>query len=136
MKGEVSQEESTGKMRRAGKEVATRESLDRERDMIARINRGIGQFERLGGQHEFDAPAFLRPEQKQAIEFVLNSRDLAVNIRGAAGTGKTATLQELQRGLEESGRRVLAVAPTMSAGEELQKVGFSDAITVERLLQC
>ena len=54
---------------------------------------------------------------------------------GAAGTGKTATLQELQRGLEESGRRVLAVAPTMSAVEELQKVGLSDTITVERLLQ-
>jgi conjugative relaxase-like TrwC/TraI family protein len=135
LKGEFSLEESAGKILRAGKEVATGESLERERDMIARINRGIGQFERLGGQHEFDAPAFLRPEQKQAIEFVLNSGDLAVNIRGAAGTGKTATLQELQRGLEEGGRGVLAVAPTMSAVEELQKVGFSDAITVERLLQ-
>jgi conjugative relaxase-like TrwC/TraI family protein len=135
LKGEFSLEESAGKILRAGKEVATRESLDREREMIERVNRGIGQFERLGGQHEFAGSAFLRPEQKQAIEFVLNSRDLAVNIRGAAGTGKTATLQELQRGLEESGRRVLAVAPTMSAVEELQKVGFSDAITVERLLQ-
>ena len=135
LKGEFSLEESTGRILQAGKEVATRESLDRERDMIERINRGIGQFERLGGQHEFADSAFLRPEQKQAIEFVLDSRDLAVNIRGAAGTGKTATLQELQRGLEESGRQVLAVAPTMSAVEELQKVGFSDAITVERLLQ-
>ncbi len=135
LKGEFSLEESTGRILQAGKEVATRESLDRERDMIERINRGIGQFERLGGQHEFADSAFLRPEQKQAIEFVLDSRDLAVNIRGAAGTGKTATLQELQRGLEESGREVLAVAPTMSAVEELQKVGFSDAITVERLLQ-
>jgi conjugative relaxase-like TrwC/TraI family protein len=135
LKGEFSLEESTGKILRAGKEVATRESLDRERDTIERINRGIGQFERLGGQREFAPSAHLRPEQKQAIEFVLNSRDLAVNIRGAAGTGKTVTLEELQRGLEESGRRVLAVAPTMSAVEELQKVGFSDAITVERLLQ-
>jgi conjugative relaxase-like TrwC/TraI family protein len=135
LKGESSLAETNGDILRAGKEVATRESLDRERDMIERINRGIGQFERLGGQHEFAASAFLRPEQKQAIEFVLNSRDLAVNIRGAAGTGKTATLQELQRGLEEDDRRVLAVAPTMSAVEELQKVGFSDAITVERLLQ-
>jgi len=135
LKGEFSLEESNGRILQAGKEVATRESLDRERDMIERINRGISQFERLGGQHEFADSAFLRPEQKQAIEFVLDSRDLAVNIRGAAGTGKTATLQELQRGLEESGRQVLAVAPTMSAVEELQKVGFSDAITVERLLQ-
>src|SRR6266852_2369432 len=135
LKGEFSLEESTGRILQAGKEVAARESLDRERDMIERINRGIGQFERLGGQHEFAASAFLRPEQTEAVEFVLNSHDLAVNIRGAAGTGKTATLQELQRGLEESGRRVLAVAPTMSAFEELQKVGFADAITVERLLQ-
>jgi conjugative relaxase-like TrwC/TraI family protein len=135
LKGEFSLEESSGRILQAGKEVATRESLDRERDMIERINRGIGHFERLGGQHEFAASAHLRPEQKQAIEFVLDSRDLAVNIRGAAGTGKTTTLQELQRGLEESGRKVLAVAPTMSAVEELQKVGFSDAITVERLLQ-
>ncbi len=135
LKGEFSLEESTGRILQAGKEVATRESLDREQDMIERINRGIGQFERLGAQHEFAGSAFLRPEQKQAIQFVLDSRDLAVNIRGAAGTGKTATLQELQRGVEESGRQVLAVAPTMSAVEELQKVGFSDAITVERLLQ-
>ena len=135
LKGGFSLEESTGRILQAGKEVATRESLDREREMIERINRGIGQFERLGGRHEFAASTFLRPEQKEAIEFVLNSRDLGVNIRGAAGTGKTATLQELQRGLEESGRKVLAVAPTMSAVEELQKVGFSDAITVERLLQ-
>jgi ATP-dependent exoDNAse (exonuclease V) alpha subunit len=133
LKGEFSLEESTGRILQAGKEVATRESL--ERAMIERINRGIGQFERLGGQHEFAASALLRPEQKRAIEFVLNSCDLAVNIRGAAGSGKTAMLQELQRGLEESGRRVLAVAPTMSAVEELLKVGFSDAITVERLLQ-
>jgi ATP-dependent exoDNAse (exonuclease V) alpha subunit len=135
LKGEFSLEETNGRILQAGKEVATRESLDRERDMIERINRGVGQFERLGGQYEFADSAFLRPEQKQAIEFVLDSRDLAVSIRGAAGTGKTATLQELQRGLEESGRQVLAVAPTMSAVEELQKVGFSDAITVERLLQ-
>ena len=41
----------------------------------------------------------------------------------------------MRRGLLDAGRKVLAVAPTMSAVEELQKVGFADAITVERLLQ-
>ena len=77
----------------------------------------------------------MRPEQKHAVEFVLQSRDRVVSISGAAGTGKTATLRELLRGLKEAGRSVLAVAPTMSAVEELRKVGFADAITVERLLQ-
>ena len=58
-----------------------------------------------------------------------------MSISGAAGTGKTATLQELRRALSEAGREVLAVAPTMSAVEELQKVGFENAVTLERLLQ-
>jgi ATP-dependent exoDNAse (exonuclease V) alpha subunit len=58
-----------------------------------------------------------------------------VLIEGAAGTGKTAALQELGRALHEAGREVLAVAPTMSAVEELRKVGFPDATTLERLLR-
>jgi ATP-dependent exoDNAse (exonuclease V) alpha subunit len=102
--------------------------------MIESINRGIGSFEQLG-DGRFVASDCLNPEQKRAIEFVLDSRDLAVNISGAAGTGKTATLQELHRALAEANRRVLAAAPTVSAVEELQKVGFADAVTIERLLQ-
>ena len=86
-------------------------------------------------RREFIASDRLRPEQKRVVEFVLDSRDHVVAISGAAGTGKTATLQELRRGLLEARREVLAVAPTMSAVEELQKVGFRDAMTVERLLQ-
>jgi conjugative relaxase-like TrwC/TraI family protein len=134
-KGVLELEESSGRMLRSGSEIATRDSLDRERQMIAAVNRGIGQFEPLGGHRQFLASDRLRPEQKQAVEFVLASRDRAVNIRGAAGTGKTATLQELNRGLTEAGREVFAVAPTMSAVEELQKVGFANAATIQRLLQ-
>ena len=133
-KGVFQLEESSGHMFRVGNEIATRESLDRERQMVAAVNRGIGRFEPLGGKPGFIASDRLRPEQKHAVEFVLASRDHAVNIRGAAGTGKTATLQELNRALTEAGRNVLAVAPTMSAVEELQKVGFSNATTIQRLL--
>jgi ATP-dependent exoDNAse (exonuclease V) alpha subunit len=56
------------------------------------------------------------------------------NINGAAGAGKTALLKEVHRGLTEARRSVVAVAPTASAVEELQKVGFGDAMTVARLL--
>jgi conjugative relaxase-like TrwC/TraI family protein len=135
LKGELGVQTSDGRVLRNGNEIATRESLKRERQMIASVNRGMGSFEPPGGGQPFEASDRLRPEQKQAVEFVLQSRDRAVAINGAAGTGKTATLQELRRGLMENGREVLAVAPTMSAVDELQKVGFSDAITLERLLQ-
>ena len=135
LKGELSVQESAGRVLRSGREIATETSLEREQEMIATVNRGLGGFEPLVGAHTFVISDRLRPEQKHAVEFVLRSCDLAVSISGAAGTGKTATLKELRRGLMEAGRTVLAVAPTMSAVEELQKVGFADAITVERLLQ-
>jgi conjugative relaxase-like TrwC/TraI family protein len=135
LKGELGVQESVGRILRSGREVATEASLERERSMIAAINRGVGGFDPLGRGRFFIASDSLRPEQKNAVEFLLRSRDRAVSISGAAGTGKTATLRELLRGLNEAGRNVLAVAPTMSAVEELQKVGFADAITIERLLQ-
>ena len=135
LKGELSVQEAAGKILRSAREVATEISLERERNMIAAVNRGVGEFEALGAGHSFVALDNLRSEQKHAVEFVLQSRDRAVSISGAAGTGKTATLRELLRGLKDASRAVLAVAPTMSAVDELQKVGFTDAITVERLLQ-
>ena len=51
------------------------------------------------------------------------------------GTGKTATLKELRRGLSEGERDIIAIAPTMSAVAELKSVGFTEAMSVERLLQ-
>lgn len=134
-KGVLELEESSGRIFRAGNEIATRESLERERQTIAAINRGIGCFEPLGGENGFIVSDRLRPEQKHAVEFVLHSRDQAINLRGAAGTGKTATLEELHRGLNEAGRQVLALAPTRSAVEELHNVGFAGALTIERFLQ-
>ncbi len=133
-KGVLRLEESSGAILRVGNQIATRESLDRERQMITAIDRGLGAFDRLGGEHAFLVSDRLRPEQQHAVHQVLASRDWAVSLRGAAGTGKTATLQELHRGLAESRRDVLAVAPTTSAVNELHHVGFSGAMTIQRLL--
>ena len=135
LKETLSFQETSGAILRRGSEIATRESLKREQEMIECVNRGIGAEKAINGNGWFTPDCNLNPEQKNVIAFALNSRDSAINISGAAGTGKTATLQELLRGILESGHEILAVAPTRSAVEELQKVGFADAITVERLLQ-
>jgi conjugative relaxase-like TrwC/TraI family protein len=127
-------EVARGAMLAAGGEVATRESLARERQMVAAINEGINEYQPLGRSRDLLLSDRLRPEQKAAIEAVLDSRDLAININGAAGTGKTVLLQELHSKLTEARRSVVAVAPTASAMEELQKVGFRQAMTVARLL--
>ena len=134
VKAALQAEIASGAMLTARGEVATRDTLQREKAMVATIDGGMGQYQALGRGREFVASDRLRPEQKQAVQAVLASRDLAVNISGAAGTGKTALLQEVRRGLTEARRSVVAIAPTASAVEELQKVGFQDAMTVARLL--
>ena len=135
LQGSLSLERAKGTLISAGDEIATHASLQRERDMIAVVNRGVDRYDHLGKGRDFELAGHLRPEQKRAVEAVLDSRDLAVNVRGAAGTGKTATLREIDRGLREAGHEVLAVAPTRSAVDELEKVGFRDAMTVSRLLE-
>jgi ATP-dependent exoDNAse (exonuclease V) alpha subunit len=133
--GSLSLERAKGTLISAGEEIATHASIQRERDMIAVVNQGTDRYDRLGKGRDFEASAQLRPEQRRAVEAVLDSRDLAINVRGAAGTGKTATLREIDRGLRDAGHEVLAVAPTRSAVDELEKVGFPDAMTVSRLLE-
>ena len=135
LRGALEVEQSQGTLIRAGNNLATRESLEREQRMIAAVDRGTARFERLGGEREFHLSERLRDEQRRAVHEVLASRDLAIYLCGAAGTGKTATLQEIERGLREAGRKVTAVAPTRSAVEELHKVGIRDAMTVSRLLE-
>ncbi len=135
LRGALEIEKSQGTFIYAGDRLATHESLAREQHMVAMVNHGIDQYARLGDTHEFHPSEHLRDEQRRAVQQILDSRDFAINLRGAAGTGKTATLQEIDRGLRESGREVTAVAPTRSAVAELQKVGFRDAMTVSRLLQ-
>ena len=126
LKRTMAMEEMTGTLLREGNEIATADSLQRERGMIARVNRGIGGFEPIGQGAAFIASDTLRLEQKRAVEFVLTSHDRVVAISGAAGTGRTATLRELRRGLIEAGRKVLAIAPTMSA---VANSGLWDSMT-------
>ncbi len=134
LQGSLSLERAKGTLISAGEEIATHASIQRERDMIAVVNQGTDRYDRLGKGRDFEASAQLRPEQRRAVEAVLDSRDLAINVRGAAGTGKTATLREIDRGLRDAGHEVLAVAPTRSAVDELEKIGFRGAATVSRLL--
>jgi len=135
LQGALALERTKGYLITSGDEIATHASLERERDMIAVVNRGLDRCACLGKDRNFEISDQLRPEQRRAVEAVLDSRDLAINVRGAAGTGKTATLREIDHGLRDAGHEVLAVAPTRSAVDELEKVGFRDAMTVSRLLE-
>jgi conjugative relaxase-like TrwC/TraI family protein len=133
LKGELELARSKGAYIQRGNQLTTADALRREQSIVAAVDRGMGQYDRLDGNHEFQPERHLRAEQKQAVKHILDSQDFAINLRGAAGTGKTATLKEIHRGLREAGHVVTAVAPTRSAVEELEKVGFRNAMTIARL---
>jgi conjugative relaxase-like TrwC/TraI family protein len=136
LKGQLDAQQRTGALIGAHGQVATKESLAREQGMIAAINRDNGCLPALMCESStFEPSSHLSAEQKRAVGFILKSRDLAVCLQGAAGTGKSDTLREIEHGLVESGQMVAAVAPTQTAVRELKDRGFHQAMTVERLLQ-
>jgi hypothetical protein len=90
-------QESLGAILRNGTEIATTASPNREREIIGYVNHGIGCFEPLG-RDQFLVSDRLNPEQKHVVEFVLGSRDRAVNIAGAAGSViRVITVQKIEQ---------------------------------------
>lgn len=74
-------------------------------------------------------------EQAEAVRHLLVSEDRTQILIGKAGTGKTTTLQELDRALSERGRKLMAFAPTARASRGvLRKKGFATADTLANLL--
>ena len=72
--------------------------------------------------HPIDNPATLNTtlndSQLEAVRFALSAEDVAI-IHGPPGTGKTTTLVELIRQITRAGQRVLAVAPSNLAVDNL-----------------
>jgi conjugative relaxase-like TrwC/TraI family protein len=111
--------------------LSTPEMLALEREAISRIERGRGG---LGKLAHFVASANLSAEQNEAVRFIAESPDRCVSLRGVAGTGKTTTLKHLNTVLEASGRKVLYLAPTTSAVQQLRAELGCEATTVSSYL--
>jgi nucleoside-triphosphatase THEP1 len=114
-------------------EHATRDGLKSELWSVNFVNKTRGTFPALNPG--FEPKGKLSPEQRQAVTQILNTKDQCCGVRGIAGAGKTTLQREVQRGLEEAGHRVIAIAPTASAAKTLQMEGFKEATTVADFLQ-
>jgi hypothetical protein len=76
LRGALELEQSQGFLIRAGNNLATRESLEREQRMIAAVDGGIGRYERLGGKRGFIPSERLRDEQHRYVLQILDSQNL------------------------------------------------------------
>lgn len=109
-----------------------KEVLAEEREMVNLARNGVGKFKPLYTELPHIA---VDGQAKTAIENVLTSTNLVSIISGAAGSGKTTTLTELDKHFKSAGKDAFYTAPTAQAVREvLVKEGFTNAETLSRLL--
>ena len=116
---------------RVGEEFSTRDILTKELWLIRTVNDSRDTVAPITG--EYEPPARLGPDQRQALAHVLTSSDRFTGFRGLAGTGKSTVLGELARALDNEGFEPVFCAPTAAAADTLRKDNIP-ATTLARLL--
>jgi conjugative relaxase-like TrwC/TraI family protein len=117
---------------RVGAEYSTREILGTELAMIRAVDRGLNVAEPIAPRHRVTET--LGADQRAALKLVLSSCDRITGMQGLAGAGKTTALRELHAAVKQSGRELIVCAPSAAATDVLRKEGFSEAVTVAKLL--
>jgi conjugative relaxase-like TrwC/TraI family protein len=115
--------------------ATTKQVYREETDMVAFARQGRGAYRKLSGHDAPPLDASLTPEQREAAEKILASRDQVIGLRGGAGTGKTRMMQATVAAIRKGGHEVFTFAPSAEASRGvLRSEGFENAETVERLL--
>ena len=107
--------------------------LVREEDrMIELATSGKGKFPALNKNYEIKLD-FLNPQQRKAIQDMLITTDQTFVLRGAAGTGKSTIFSVVNDALRQSGKSLIAVAPSTQASQVLAQKGL-ESHTIAKLL--
>lgn len=113
----------------------TQEALQEEQHLKKAAREGQGLMKPL---NEGFTPKNekLSPEQANAVQHVLSSKDFITIVAGGAGTGKTWSIKEVAEGVKQKEISFGAFAPSAAASRGVQREdGFHDATTIADLLQ-
>lgn len=113
--------------------IGTIEGLAKEYFICGFINENKGKAEGFGEVQEGRLTG-LRPDQKQALKEIYESKDKVMLLEGGAGTGKSHLLKALVDVIKEKNITVTAAAPTTGATQNLNKDIGVKAETIQRIL--
>ncbi|RRJ96043.1 conjugative relaxase [Opitutaceae bacterium TAV4] len=116
--------EAAGYIREDGtRKLTTRGLLRCEFDVVLAAKEG-----RLAHEPFANTPKLspsLSSEQRIAVNRIFASRDFITLFRGGAGTGKSFTLKEVERGLSAASHPVVVLAPQRQQVHDLQQDGLA-----------
>lgn len=135
---EVDKAIASGRLVKTGDRVTTQNLIDMEKRMLARELAGRGVMQAIMkpeiAKIELAAKgASLRPDQLTAADMLLTSTNRITGIQGLAGVGKSYLLKTAIPVIEQTGHKVILLAPYGSQVKDLRSDGL-DAKTVAAFL--
>ena len=103
--------------------VTTEQAKLEEEQLLDLVRGGWDTCEPIGRASELDL-AKLTDEQRKALEHILASRDLVMDVSGIAGAGKSHLLKQVAGAAFSRGKSLAILSPTDASVKDLRKAGF------------
>jgi conjugative relaxase-like TrwC/TraI family protein len=103
--------------------VTTEQARLEEKQLLDLVRGGWDTCEPIGRAFELDL-AKLTEEQRKALEHLLVSRDLVMDVSGIAGAGKSHLLKQVAGVAFSRGKSLAVLSPTDASVKDLRKAGF------------
>ncbi|MGA8654567.1 MAG: MobF family relaxase [Chthoniobacterales bacterium] len=102
--------------------VTTEQAKLEEEQLLNLVRSGWDTCEPIGRAVELDV-AKLTEEQRKALEHILASRDLVMDVSGIAGAGKSHLLKQVTGAALSRGKSIAILSPTDASVKDLRKTG-------------
>jgi AAA domain len=106
-----------------GSHVTTEKAKLEEEELLDLVRGGWDTCEPIGRDFAFD-PREVTNEQHKALEHILASRDLVMDVSGIAGAGKSHLLKQAAGAVVSVGKSIAILSPTDASVKELRKTSF------------
>ena len=106
-----------------GSHVTTAQAKLEEEELLDLVRGGWDTCEPIGRDFAFD-PGEVTDEQHKALEHILASRDLVMDVSGIAGAGKSHLLKKAAGAVVSVGKSIAILSPTDASVKELRKASF------------
>jgi AAA domain len=103
--------------------VTTEQAKFEEEELLDLVSGGWDTCEPIGQDFAFDVEN-LTDEQRNALEYILLSRDLVMDVSGIAGAGKSHLLKQVEGAAVFVDKSVAILSPTDASVKDLRKAGF------------